>query len=109
AQGLVAVGAPLERVDPSGPPAASGAESPSSDATLSAGLRAGRALPGSEPALARLELVQRLPERLAAEVGPQLLAEYQLGVRALPQQVVGDPQLAAGADQEIRVVHVGRV
>jgi hypothetical protein len=27
----------------------------------------------------------------------------------LPQQVVGDPQFAAGPDQEVRVVHLGRI
>src|SRR5204863_452176 len=80
-----------------------------SGATLTAGALPARSLAGPEPALARLELLQRLPECLAAEVRPQLVAEDQLRVRALPQQVVGDPQLAAGPDQNVRVVHLGRV
>src|ERR1700726_3441427 len=41
------------------------------------------------------ELGQRLLERLAGEVRPQLVAEYELRVSRLPQQVVGQPLLAA--------------
>ena len=62
-----------------------------------------------EAAPASLELAQRLLEGLAVEVGPQLLAEDELRVGALPEQVVGDPLLAAGADQQVGVVHLGRV
>ena len=43
------------------------------------------------------------------EVGPELVAEDELRVGALPEQVVGDPLLAAGADQQVGVVHLGRV
>src|SRR4051794_29301428 len=42
----------------------------------------------SEAASARGELVERLAERLARVVGPQLVAEHELGVRRLPQQEV---------------------
>ena len=45
----------------------------------------------------------------AVEVGPQLVGEDQLGVGGLPQQVVGQPLLAAGADDQVGVVHLGRV
>src|SRR6185312_10002804 len=63
----------------------------------------------SEAAPARRELVQGGLERLPGEIGPQLVTEHELRVRALPQQVVGDAQLAAGADHEIWVMHVGRI
>src|SRR5271163_3376341 len=63
----------------------------------------------TEPAAALGVLRQRLLERLATEVGPQLLAEHQLGVSRLPQQVVGQPPLAAGTDDQVGVVHLGRV
>ena len=43
------------------------------------------------------------------EVRPQLLAEDELRVGALPEQEVRDPLLAAGADQEVGLVHLGRV
>ena len=52
---------------------------------------------------------QRALELLAVEVGPQLVREVQLRVGGLPQQEVGQPQLAAGADDQLRVLHVGRV
>src|ERR1019366_484618 len=63
----------------------------------------------SEAAPARGVLAQRALEHLAGEVRPELVAEHQLRVGALPQQVVGDPLLAAGADDQVRVVHVRRV
>jgi hypothetical protein len=53
----------------------------------------------SEAPLAARELLERLLEGRPREVGPELVAEDQLGVRALPEQVVGDSPLAAGADQ----------
>src|SRR4051812_45772973 len=68
-----------------------------------------RALAATEPALAGAVLLQRRLERLAGEVGPQLVAEDELGIGGLPEQVVGQPLLAAGADHEVRVVHLGGV
>jgi hypothetical protein len=62
-----------------------------------------------EAPLARRELLQRRLERRAVEVGPQLVAEDELGVRRLPEQVVRQALLAAGADHEVGVVHLGRV
>src|SRR4051794_32050129 len=62
-----------------------------------------------EPAPARGVLVERRLERLAREVRPQLVAEHELRVGDLPEQVVRDAQLAARADQEVGIVHVGRV
>src|ERR1700722_14073296 len=55
------------------------------------------------------ELGKRLLERLAREVRPQLVAEDELGVRRLPQQVVRQALLAARADDQVGVVHLGRV
>ena len=54
-------------------------------------------------------LRQRGLERRAVEVRPQLVDEDQLGVRRLPHEVVAEPPLAARADDEVRVVHLGRV
>src|SRR5215207_3526455 len=45
----------------------------------------------------------------AVEVRPQLLAEDELGVGRLPHEVVAETLLAARADDEVRVVHLGRV
>src|SRR5271165_4483356 len=63
----------------------------------------------TEPASALGVLRERLLERLAREVRPQLLAEHQLRVRGLPQQVVGQAPLAARADDQVGVVHLRRV
>src|SRR4029077_10035620 len=63
--------------------------------------------PEAPPALG--ELAQRPLERLAVEVRPQLLREHQLRIGTLPEQIVGDPLLAAGSDQEVGIVHIGRV
>src|SRR5207248_1918820 len=66
-------------------------------------------LPASEAAAARGEVLEALLERFPREVRPQLVAEHQLGVRTLPQQVVRDPLLATGADDQVGIVHVGGV
>src|SRR3954447_19989607 len=63
----------------------------------------------TEPPLPRAVLLQRRLEGLPREVGPQLVAEDQLGIGRLPQQVVGEAALAARADDEVGVVHLGRV
>src|SRR6185312_14333636 len=42
-----------------------------------------------------------------AEVGPQDVAEIELGVREVPQQEVADAAFAACADEEIRVRDAG--
>src|SRR4051794_11539156 len=60
-----------------------------------------------EASIAALEFAHRVEEVLAAEVGPQHVGEDELRVRALPQQVVGDPVLPRRADHEVRVWHVG--
>src|SRR5687767_6953478 len=63
----------------------------------------------SEAAGAGLVLAERGLERSPVEVRPERVAEDELGVSALPQQEVRDPLLAAGPDQEVGVVHLGRV
>src|SRR5438270_10699036 len=68
-----------------------------------------RRLAATEPPPALPELGERGLEGLAREVGPQLVAEDELGVGRLPEQVVGQALLAAGADDEVGVVHLGRV
>src|SRR5947209_19567522 len=59
-----------------------------------------------EAAPARGELLEAFLERPARELRPQLVPEHQLRVRALPQQIVGDSLLPAGADDQIWIVHV---
>src|SRR5690242_4630047 len=63
----------------------------------------------SETADARLVGGERLLEVRPREVRPQHVGEMQLGVGGLPQQVVRDPLLARGPDQQIGVVHLRRV
>src|SRR5690349_13522447 len=64
---------------------------------------------GPSAVLAPLVLGQRLLESAAGEVRPELVAEDQLGVGQLPEQVVGQPALAAGPDHQLGVVHLRRV
>ena len=42
-------------------------------------------------------------EVIAIEVRPHPIGEIELGIGALPQQEIGEPLLAAGADQQIDV------
>src|SRR6266480_2240021 len=59
------------------------------------------ALSRPEAAAPGRELLQRLRERLAREVRPELVAEDELRVGDLPQEVVRDALLAAGSNQEV--------
>src|SRR3954469_2828199 len=68
----------------------------------------GTSAPSEAPGAGR-ELVERLLERLARVVGPQLVAEDELRVGRLPEQEVGHALLAAGPHDDVRVVHLGRV
>src|SRR5205823_225271 len=62
-----------------------------------------------EPAPPARELVERGLEGLAREVRPQLVAEDELRIGPLPEQVVAGPLLAAGADDQVGIVHLGGV
>src|SRR6185503_20708565 len=55
----------------------------------------------AEAALALGVGVERGVEILAAEVGPEGAREVELGVGRLPEEEVGDAELAAGADDEV--------
>ena len=50
-----------------------------------------------------MEIGDRRAQVVGAEVGPQGVDEAELGVGAFPQQEIGQPLLAAGADEEIDV------
>lgn len=50
---------------------------------------------------------QRRGEIAGVEFGPHPLGEVQLGIGAFPQQEVGQPLLAGGADDEIDVAKTG--
>ena len=43
------------------------------------------------------------------EVGPEGLGDVEFGVGRLPQQEVAQAVLAAGADQQVRVGHIGGI
>ena len=49
------------------------------------------------------------PRTGAVEVRPQLVAKDQLGIGGLPHEVVAQPLLAARADDDVGVVHLGGV
>src|SRR6202035_1769263 len=80
---------------------------------IPAGVRGAPAIsrpsPSTEAPPALRELGQRLLQRLAREVGPQLVAEDELRVGGLPQEVVRQAALAARADDEVGIVHLRRV
>ena len=63
----------------------------------------------SEPALASGELEEGRVERGRPEVGPEGLAEVELGVGRLPDEEVREALLAAGPDHEVGVGQAGRV
>src|SRR5437764_5531823 len=72
-----------------------------------------RGLPTAEATPSACIVLERGTEILAAEVGPQLVDEHELGVGRLPEQEVRDPQLAGRTDQQIgvrqlRLVEEGR-
>ena len=68
-----------------------------------------RGAAAAEAALAAGVVGQRRVQVLRAEVRPVAVAEVQLRVGALPEQEVADAKLPGGADQELRVVHLGGV
>src|SRR6185436_18702258 len=73
--------------------------------------RAGRASAraGSEAALAAGIFAQRLLELRLAEIRPHHVEEDELRIGALPQQEIGQPLLAGGADDQVGVRNaVGR-
>src|SRR2546426_10240011 len=63
----------------------------------------------AEATLALLVGADRAQEVDLPERRPVRVAEVELAVGALPQEEAGEPDLAAGADDEVRVGEVGRV
>src|SRR4051812_13260885 len=59
----------------------------------------------AEPALAPLVAADGGEEIVLGEVGPEPIEERQLRVRRAVEQEVRDAELAAGADDEIRIAH----
>src|SRR5262245_30298761 len=57
----------------------------------------------AEPPFATVKVGDGSAQVLGAEVGPEYVEEIQLGIGRLPQQEVGQPLFAAGADEEIDV------
>src|SRR5919199_604534 len=66
-------------------------------------------LSAAEAAAAARIVLQGGAEIRLAEVRPQGVDEDELGVRELPEQEVRDAKLARGADQQVRIRHVGLV
>src|SRR5579862_1831511 len=62
----------------------------------------------AEAALALLIDLQCLDEVWLAKIWPQGIGEVDLGVRALPEEEVGDAHLTAGANQQVGVGNTGR-
>src|SRR5580658_7762111 len=62
---------------------------------------------GAVAAFAAVIVAERVFEVALAEIGPHGAGEDELGVSGLPEQEVADALLAAGADDEIGVGHVG--
>src|SRR4051794_29532772 len=63
--------------------------------------------PAAESTAPRGVLGESVTKIALLEVGPQLVREDELRVRELPEQEVRDAQLAARADQQVRVRQVG--
>src|SRR5689334_19944132 len=57
----------------------------------------------AEATASALEVIDRLVEVFAPEIGPENVGHPELRVRELPEQEIGDAKLAAGADQEIGI------
>src|SRR5678815_2035373 len=51
--------------------------------------------------------LDRHAKRRRVEVRPEQVGEIELGVRELPEQEIGNPLLAAGADEQVRLGRVG--
>ena len=67
-----------------------------------------QALPGqSEATFAATKGGKRLREIVGVEFGPHPLGEMQLGIGAFPEQEIGEPLLAAGADDQIDIAQAG--
>ena len=81
--------------------------------------RRDRATPPLQAKMAALEEQTGARERLQlwiafdyggrAEIGPERVHEDELRVGELPEKEVGHPQLPRGADEEIRLGHLGRI
>src|SRR5205814_10061558 len=65
-----------------------------------------RGLPTAEATPSACIVLERGTKILAAEVGPELVDEHELGVGRLPEQEVRDPQLPGRADQQVGVRHL---
>jgi hypothetical protein len=55
------------------------------------------------PAFASLEVCQRLQQMVAVKIRPKRLGDVDFRVSQLPEQKVGEPHLAAGANHKVRV------
>src|SRR5918993_1110528 len=63
----------------------------------------------AESTLAAAVFVDRGPEDLMVEVGPEVREEDELGIGRLPRQEIRHPLLAGGADDEIGIRNAVRV
>src|SRR5688572_16897179 len=63
----------------------------------------------AEAAVARAELADGGLELLAAEIGPVAVDEHELSIGRLPEKEIGQPHLAAGADEQVGIRQPGGV
>src|ERR1700738_5131117 len=63
----------------------------------------------AEPAFAAAVLLDRAFQRRAIEVRPVHRREHELRIGRLPEQEVGEPLLARGADDEVGIGKIRRV
>src|SRR5437667_10336044 len=54
-------------------------------------------------------LFERFKKLRLAEIRPERLCHHEFSIGNLPEQEIADAQLAAGADEQIRVGHVLRI
>ena len=62
---------------------------------------------GAVTPLAPLEICNRLGQMVTGKVRPQRVGEDQFRIGRLPQQEIRQALLAGGADQQVRIRHVG--
>src|SRR5512147_170933 len=70
---------------------------------VAAAVAAPRSAGPAEAPASMLEVMDRLVEVLAAEIGPERVGDPELGVRRLPEEEVRDAELPARPDEEIGI------
>jgi hypothetical protein len=56
---------------------------------------------GAKSPLSKVKLIERRVQVGGVKIGPHALQENEFGIRALPQQKIGEAFFAAGANEQI--------